>query len=347
KNIQSEQGYQPAGISVLHSWNQRLNAHWHVHLLVPGEGPLLDDATWKRAQAPPQSKNSDGYYLVDADRLRKSYRSRAIRKLRRLRLQGKLNFGGKFAYLQSDENWDAFLRQLESTAWVAYIQPPPGPTSQASEVVNYLTRYLTGGPISDHRITAADAANVTFVAREGKQVGGQRQQIPITLSVEEFVRRWCLHIQPQQLTKTRYLGGWSNSCRAVYMARCRDRLRGLNPPSDAEPPEPLTSLVSCREHDPLVCCHCGSDRLILLQETGKPSWREIFDSQSERCPPWYAELKREGDRRFWDDLMGEGFNDWYLETVVECAKEPVSNSLPVQLYLPGISPRPDYHLKYF
>ena len=45
--------------------------------------------------------------------------------------------------------------------------------------------------------------------------------------------------------------------------------------------------------------------------------------------------------------MGEGFNDWYLETVVECAKEPVSNSLPVQLYLPGISPRPDYHLKYF
>ncbi len=131
------------------------------------------------------------------------------------------------------------------------------------------------------------------------------------------------------------------------MARCRDRLCRLNPPSDAEPPEPLTSLVSCREHDPLVCCHCGSDRLILLQETGKPSWREIFDSQSESCPPRYAKLKREDDRRFWDDLMGAGFNDWYLETVVESAKETVPTAPPpVQLYLAGISPQPDYHLEY-
>ena len=55
----------------------------------------------------------------------------------------------------------------------------------------------------------------------------------------------------------------------------------------------------------------------------------------------------EDDRRFWDDLMGEGLNDWYLETVVESAKEPVSIRTPVQLYLPGISPRSDYHLEYF
>lgn len=198
-NIQSEQGYQPAGISVLHTWNQRLDAHWHVHLLVPGEGPSLNDepssndpfggATWKRAKAPPESKNSDGYYLVDADRLRRSYRRRAIRKLRRLRRQGKLNFGGKFAYLKSDENWEALLRQLESTEWVTYIQPPPGPTSEANEIVNYLTRYLTGGPISDHRITEADESHVTFLARRGKKVGGEREKIPITLSLAEFVRR--------------------------------------------------------------------------------------------------------------------------------------------------------------
>jgi len=110
--------------------------------------------------------------LVEVDRHRETYRRRAIRRLRRLRSDGKLQLGGKFAYLQSDENWEAFLRQLASTAWVAYIQPPPRPTSQGHEIVNYLTRYLTGGPISDGRITAADNHEVTFLAREGRRIGG-------------------------------------------------------------------------------------------------------------------------------------------------------------------------------
>jgi hypothetical protein len=321
-----------------------------VHLLVPGEGPALDGIGWKRAEAPPDSPNSDGYYLVDADRLRRAYRARAIRKLRRLRSEGKLKLGGKFAYLQSDENWAAFIRQLESTAWVAYIQPPPKPTSRANEVVNYLTRYLTGGPISEHRITAADDHEVTFLAREGQRTGGEREQIPITLSVEEFVRRWCLHIQPEQLTKIRYLGGWSNPCRSDYMSRCRDLLSHFHPPSEAEPqgatsPEPT---LPCAEPDPLACSHCGSERLTLIEETARPSWREIFRPDSDNCPPWYARLQREDDRRFWDGLMGAGFNDWYLETVVESAKEAAPTSPPpIQLHLPGISPGLSHQLESF
>ena len=150
-------------------------------------------------------------YLVDADRLRETYRKRAIAKLRHLRSAGKLKFAGKFEYLRSDENWEVFVKNLESTSWVAYIQPPPKETSSAGEVVNYLTRYLTGGPISNHRIVAADRNEVTFLAREGKRVGGEREQVPITLTIHEFVRRWCLHIQPEQLTKSRYFGGWSNA----------------------------------------------------------------------------------------------------------------------------------------
>ena len=132
--------------------------------------------------------------------------------------------GGKFAYLNSDENWEAFVRNLASTQWVAYIQPPPSESSRANEVVNYLTRYLTGGPISDHRITAADHRHVTFLARQGEKTGGERRQVPVTLERDDFVRRWCLHIQPDQLTKTRYLGGWSGQHRATYMARCRELL---------------------------------------------------------------------------------------------------------------------------
>jgi len=339
-NIRREQRYEPAGISVLHTWNQRLDAHWHVHILVPGGGPSLDGNDWKQATAPPDSTNSDGYYLVDADRLRRAYRGRAIRRLRRLRSTGKLKLDGKFAYLRSDENWEAFVRQLEATEWVAYIQPPPTASSQAHEVVNYLTRYLTGGPISNHRITAADEHQVTFLAREGKRTGGDREQIPVTLSVEAFVRRWSLHIQPEQLTKTRYLGGWSNSRRESYMSRCLELLDSTSRVSELpEPPQVDDSTLA--ESSPLICSHCGSDRLQQIEERSRPSWRELFRSTSASCPTWYARLQAEDDRRFWDGLMGEGFNDWYLEYVLESAKAPPPPR-PTQLYLPGLSPRRDF-----
>ncbi len=60
------------------------------------------------------------------------------------------------------------------------------------------------------------------MAREGKRVGGERKQVPITLSICEFMKRWCLHILPEQLTRTRYFGGWSNNRSVKYMARCED-----------------------------------------------------------------------------------------------------------------------------
>lgn len=330
--IKTEQDYNPAAMSVLHTWNQKLEAHWHVHLLVPGEGPCLSRPAWKRATPPPGAKNSDGFYLVNADRLRDAYRKQAMAKLRRLRRAGKLKLGGKFEYLQDDDHWETFVEKLESKHWVAFIQPPPTATSSATQVVNYLTRYLTGGPISNHRITSADGNEVTFLAREGVRSGGDREQVPITLKTSEFVRRWCLHIQPDQLTKTRYFGGWSNNRQAAYTARCRELLeplrRGVSPAEEAR----------CEADQPdLVCEHCGSDRLELIAQTAKPSWNELLWRESETCPWWYADLQRESHRKFWTECYGEDFYDWYLQTQVEGAKEPEPSRPPaVQLLLPGL-----------
>ena len=69
--------------------------------------------------------------------------------------------------------------------WVSFIQPPPTKSLIAEQVVRCLTRYLTGGPISDLRIVAADTEHVTFLAREGKQVGGEREQVPVTIPTLE------------------------------------------------------------------------------------------------------------------------------------------------------------------
>lgn len=345
KTITKEQGYDPAALMVLHTWNQKLESHWHVHALVPGGGPSLVDGSWKKAQAPQRDYlpnfGRQRKYLVDAINLRTSYRKFAINHLQRLRRDGELRFGGSLEYLRDDDAWDALVEQLESVEWVSHIEPPQGDHSRPEHVVRYLTRYLTGGPISDHRILSADDQNVRFLTREGKVVGGESRQVPYTLPTTEFVRRWCLHIQPDQLTKTRSFGGWSNTHRTDYLARCRSALDSAGLADESKrSPTPSTSEAYSRVPLP-VCSHCGSDSLNLISEFRKPSWAEVLSSQSAICPVWYAESLEAEERQWWDGRMGAGFYgfyDEYLKTHAENARVGSAGQAPRshQPWLPGL-----------
>ena len=66
--------------------------------------------------------------------------------------------------------------------------------------------------------------------------------------------------------------------------------------------------VASEDRPDLVCESCGSDRMVLISETVKPSWRAVLGYGSATAPNWYAALRDESDRAFWDDAMGEGFN---------------------------------------
>jgi len=343
KTITKEQGYDPAALMVLHSWNQKLDSHWHVHALVPGGGPSLTDGSWKPATAPPvEGFSEERAYLVDAINLRRSFRKFAIAHLQRLRKRGKLQFGGSLEALRCDTQWDAMIERIGCQEWVSYIEPPPTESSRAEHVVRYLTRYLTGGPISDHRIVSADDREVTFLAREGERVGGERQQVPFTLKTGEFVRRWCLHIQPDQLTKTRCWGGWSNTRVEAYREQCRKALeespidRAGEVSSDGEPEDDGVSSEPPRS---LSCEHCGSESLTLIKEQAKPSWETLLSRGSECSPHWYTESQEIDDIRFWDGAMGEGFSEWYawyLKSEIESARESTESiPPPTQLTLPG------------
>ncbi len=340
KKLRSEQGYTLAAMMVLHTWNQQLRPHWHVHALVPGAGPALEGFQWKQAAAPELAENSDGFYLVDAISLRESFRRHAIAHLKRLRQTGKLKLEGKFAYLKDDAAWKAFCDELSQVDWVSYIQAPPSKTSSADQVIRYLTRYLTGGPISDQRIIAADHHQVTFKAREGKQTGGERGQVPVTLSTAEFIGRWCDHIQPDQLTKTRYFGGWCNQHREKYLAQCRQLQSVTAPPLAATEPVPTP--------DPLRCTKCEQPTLRQVSETPKPSWRDVLSHLDPRCPDWYAEFSKAALSRYLEATYGIGYEDWGLEMHHESAKSQgvgESVAVAVQLYLPGLHPERDFALE--
>lgn len=112
-------------------------------------------------------------------------------------------------------------------------------------------------------IVRADERQVTFMAREGRVIRGQKQQVPITLTTLEFTRRWTLHILPKGYTKARRFGGWSNRRTSEYIERCALLLDGasvkLTPQamlfdpqqweSEAEPQAELTHAE---------CPHCGA-----------------------------------------------------------------------------------------
>lgn len=274
--------------------------------------------------------------------------------MKRLRKRGELKLEGKFAVLKEDAAWEAFCDGLAAVDWVTFIQPPPTQASSADQVIRYCSRYLTGGPISDGRILAADRREVTFLTREGKRTGGERAQVPVTLSCREFIRRWCLHIQPEQLTKTRCFGGWCNQRRAAYLRQCRE-LWGDPAAAAAVAVESRVSdseAASFSGEAPgqaaeLRCPVCESSAMRLIRTTAKPSWPQVLHHLDPRCPTWYAETGRQEQRRYLLETYGVDYEDWLLETRLESAMEVAAAPPPIQLCLPGLFPVRDFQLESF
>ena len=219
--------------------------------------------------------------------------------------------------------------------------------------MRYLTRYLTGGPISDRRILSADRRGVTILAREGVRRGGDRAQVPVAMTLVEFTRRWCLHIQPDGLTKVRYFGGWCPRRRKDYMDHCREILEAIRfDPSDWEEPEPgdgppLAEGVSTDEPDDDGALHrcpsCQSDALRLIAETPKASWDRVLDHLDRRCPCWHAAAEKASLSEYLEREYGIDYDTWLLETRLESAREPLEPPAAIQLFFPAFYP-PQRHL---
>lgn len=285
--IAKEQGFEAAAAMVLHTWNQKLDAHAHVHALVPGGGPALDSSRpgWISSRKR-NGKPCSAPYLVDAKELRTRYRELVLKGLRRLRKQAKLKLEGEWSRLQVQANWDQWLSRFENKTWVSFIQAPPNEHCRPEHVAKYLARYMTGGPISDRRLISHADGKVEFWARVGDQTGGgDGASAPYTLSGVEFVRRWSMHILPKGFTKSRRYGGYSNHHRDRYRKQCLTLLRvkeELSPPAEDVEGQPEESA----EESTPACPHCG-EAMELIATRIKPSWYSVM--WSKHRPWWYAD----------------------------------------------------------
>lgn len=285
-----EQGIRSAATLVLHTWNQRLDHHPHVHALVPGGGLSLDGSRWIKTRHPKHRRRKQPY-LTDIIELGKRFRQVFVQGLQRLYRTGQLKLDGPWSQLKDTAALEAWLKTVAPAGWNVFIERPPTENAKPENVLKYLARYMSGGPISDRRLIWHDGKTVRFWARSLKkpQPGERPQQVAEELPAVEFTRRWALHILPKGFVKVRSYGGFSNQHRADYLARCC-QLLDIQPAGQGEAEAALPSeteqeslLVEIERPLP-KCPHCQRSMPCVIA-TKRPGWSVTMNSIHR--PPWY------------------------------------------------------------
>ena len=230
--------------AVLHTWNQKLLYHPHLHCIVSGGGLSADATRWVGCR--------DGF-LLPVRILRIVFRGKFLSKLERALEEGRLDF----APLRGRE----LLREAARQTWVVYAKRPlAGP----EQVVRYVSRYTHRIAISNSRLRAYDGSEVTFLWRDRADNNARRD---LTLSGREFARRFLLHVLPRGFVRIRHYGLLSNRTRHSDLEQCQRLLGALNSPGrDTTFPGTDDWVDRYRrifQADPLLCPVCREGRLTI------------------------------------------------------------------------------------
>jgi hypothetical protein len=201
--------------SVLHTWNQKLELHPHVHCVVPAGGLSLDHTRWVRSQ-----RN----FFLPKPVLQKVFRGKFHAALKQAFREDLLHLHGNLALLAQPKIFAAWLRPLFRQDWVVYLKRPFGGPEY---VLQYLGRYTHRVAISNHRLISFADGQVTFRWRDSAH---NNEQKPKTLSLDKFLCRFLLHILPQGFVRIRNFGFLANRRRATLLPLCFHLLGSKQPP---------------------------------------------------------------------------------------------------------------------
>jgi predicted Zn-ribbon and HTH transcriptional regulator len=241
--------------AVLHTWDQDLSFHPHLHLVVTGGGLSLDGDRWIAA------RNS---YLLPVRALSKIIRGKFLEALEKAWQESKLQGWVPPAQFPS------FLRKLRRKKWVVYAKEAFGGSRKA---FHYLSRYTHRVAISNQRLVSLAAGKVTFQARDNHRPGHKRL---VTLAAPEFIRRFLRHVLPPRFVKIRHYGLMAPRHAKTKLEKARALLSLQAPEALAEPQnrehegdtntwqDMLRALTGM---DLTRCPNCGQGRIIRTRLT--------------------------------------------------------------------------------
>ena len=201
---------------VLHTWDQLLNAHFHLHCLIPAGALALDGQRWI-----PGSPR----FLFPVAALSRVFRGKLVSALEGTWAEGKLSFCPNCAELATSGGFAGLVEHLRAVDWVVYAKRPfAGP----AQVLGYLGRYTHRVAISNHRILGLDENAVTFSYRDRRRGDEVRTA---GLHPQEFIRRFLLHTLPDGFVRIRHFGFLASRCKGKDLPKCRQLLGEPQPPT--------------------------------------------------------------------------------------------------------------------
>jgi len=249
-------GAQLGVLLVLHTWGQNLHHHPHVHGVVTGGGLSCNEQGV--IDATPCWRSCRPGFLLPVRVLSRVFRGKYLQRLRAAFEQGKLILPARLAHLAEASAFAAWLRPLYKKDWVVYAKPPFGGPAQ---VLKYLARYTHRVAISNQRLLSLEDGRITF---RYKDYAEDHRHKTMTLSAEEFLRRFVQHVLPKGFVKIRHYGLLANRQRSDKLQLCR---RLLLPQTAAAGLAALPADAGQEQVAPAPpphCPKCGGCRLLRI-----------------------------------------------------------------------------------
>ena len=237
-------------ISILHTWGQNLNYHPHVHMIVPGGG-LTSDGKWH---------DSRKKFFIPVKVMASKFRGKFLYHFKQM----KLDWYGGSQELNDPSKWQDFLNILYQKDWYVYCKCP---FKASNSVISYLGRYTHRVAIANHRILSVKDTVVSFKWRDYRD--GKKEKV-MTLSVDEFIRRFLLHILPPRFTKIRHYGFLSSAAKKKKLTLCK-LLTGAKITTKA--PEKLSYVELMQVltgRDITLCPRCGKGHFVSISGLSPP-----------------------------------------------------------------------------
>ena len=246
--------------AVLHTWDQDLNFHPHLHIVATGGGLSPDGSKWISA--------TNGF-LLPVRALSKIIRAKFAQALEKVYQEGRLK--GNAPCLEGKVEFARFIRKLKRKKWVVYCK---GLFHGSKKAYDYLSRYTHRVAISNHRLLSLDEHLVTFRARDNRNPGRHRL---VTVHAQEFIRRFLLHILPPRFVKIRHFGLMAPCNAKTKLESARALIVNQEPTPGEVPAKPDIPKESKTWQEMMedltginltLCPQCGKGRLVRFKLNG-------------------------------------------------------------------------------
>ena len=231
----------PGFLAILHTWDQKLHAHFHLHCLVAGGAVSKDKKRWLPV------KND---YLFNEEALSRVFCGKFMEHLGHVRKTGALKF--------TAGAYGNFKNMLYAKNWVVSVRDP---VNRPEQVLEYLARYTHRVAIANSRIKKLENAMVSFTAKNRNKQSTQT----ITITAVEFIRRFLLHSLPKGFVKIRHYGFLANRNRTENLNTIR-LLMGLSAPAEKQMASLEKMMLQLTGIDITTCPCCNKGKMQLMAE---------------------------------------------------------------------------------